>query len=178
MPRKKTTVTPLKKAKKITPRKKKVSPIPKGFHSLTPYIFVDGAAKAIAFYKKAFKAKLIFKMQQPDGKISHAELIIGDSKIMLADEFPDMNVRSPKAYGGTPFCLQYYVEDVDKVVKKAIASGAQLKKPVENMFYGDRVGQVEDPFGHLWYISSHIEDLTPREIKKRATQFYKASKTK
>ncbi len=170
--RKKKSKPPLNKIKKTTPRKKKISPIPKGFHSITPYIFVDGAAEAIAFYKKAFKAKLLFKMQQPNGKISYAELSIGDSKIMLGDECPDMNARAPKAYGGSPVGFHFYVEDVDKMVKKAVACGAQLTKPVEDMFYGDRCGSVEDPFGHHWYLATHIEDLTPRELKKRAAKFY------
>lgn len=172
MPRKKSK-TSLTQVKKTTTKKKKVLPIPKGFHSLIPYIFVDNAAAAIAFYKKAFQAKLEYKMQHPDGRISHSELKIGDSKIMLADECPDMDARAPKTYGGSPVCIHFYVENVDKIVKKAIAAGAQLKKPVENLFYGDRAGSVEDPFGHHWYIATHIEDLTPREIKKRATQFYK-----
>ncbi len=170
MPRKKTNL------KKVTPRKKKVAPIPKGFKTITPYLFVNGASRAIAFYKKAFKAKLDFKMQHPDGRISHAELTIGDSKVMLADEFPDMNARGPKAYGGTSVCMHLYVEDVDKVFKRAVAAGGQSKRAVENMFYGDRAGSIEDPFGHHWYISTRIEDLTTREIKKRAAQVF-AKKT-
>jgi PhnB protein len=173
MPRKKSK-TSLKKVtlKKTTPRKKKVAPIPKGYHAVTPYLFVDGAVEAIAFYKKAFKAKVEKQMRQPDGRISHAELLIGDSKVMLADEFPEMNARAPKTYGGSPVCIHLYVEDVDKVVKRAVTAGAQLKKAVENTFYGDRAGSLEDPFGHHWYIASHVEDLTPREIKKRAAQVF------
>lgn len=163
---------PVRKAA-ATRSQKKVSAIPKGYHNVTPYLTVEGAVKAIEFYKKAFGAKIISKMEQPDGKkIAHAELKIGDSMIMLADECPDTKTRSPKAYGGSAVGFQLYVKDVDKVVARAVAAGAKLIKPIENMFYGDRCGRVEDQFGHQWYISTHIEDVPTRELKKRAAQLF------
>ena len=163
---------PIKKVATARP-KKKVSAIPKGYHSVTPYLIVDGAAKAIEFYKKAFGAKIGLKMEQPDGKkIGHAELKIGDSMIMLADECPDAKTRSPKAYGGAAVGFHLYVKDVDKVVARAVAAGAKLIKPIENMFYGDRCGRVEDQYGHQWHISTHVEDVSTREQKKRAAQLF------
>ncbi len=168
----KQTKKPLKKLA-ATRAKKKVSAIPKGYHSVSPFLIIDGAAKAIEFYTKAFGAKLRSKMELPDGKkIGHAELKIGDSIIMLADECPEMNARSPKFYGGSAVGFQFYVKDVDKVVARAVAAGAKLIKPVENMFYGDRCGRVEDPYGYQWYISTHIEDVSTRELKKRAAQLF------
>jgi len=152
-------------------RKIKVSFIPKGYNSVTPYLIINQAAKAIEFYKKAFGAKEIMRMEKPDGKIGHAELKIGDSKIMLADECPEMGAHSPRATG-TPVGLHLYVKDVDAVVKKAVASKAKLTRAVENMFYGDRSGALEDPFGHHWYISTHIEDVSKAAMKKRAAQLF------
>lgn len=152
---------------------KKVSAIPKGYHTVTPYLIVDGAAKAITFYQKVFGAKVGLKMEQHNGKrIGHAELKMGDSKIMLADECPEMNARGPKAYRGSAITIHLYVKNVDQVVKRAIAGGAKLIRPVENMFYGDRGGCIEDPYGHRWYVSTHIEDVSPREMKKRAAQLF------
>ena len=148
--------------------KKKVRPTPKGYHAVTPYLSVKGAASAIAFYKKAFGAKEIMRMPGPGGTIGHAEIQIGDSRIMLADEYPEMNFRSPQAFGGTPVAISLYVQDVDRVVKKAIAGGAKVLRPVTDQFYGDRSGSLEDPFGHVWHVATHKEDIPMKELKKRA----------
>ncbi|MGB7948259.1 MAG: VOC family protein [Candidatus Binatia bacterium] len=146
----------------------KTRPIPKGYHAVTPYLSVQGAADAIGFYKKAFGAKEVMRMPGPGGTIGHAEIQVADSRIMLADEFPEMNFRSPRSVGGTPVNLHLYVPDVDKVVKKALAAGAKSLRPVADQFYGDRGGTVEDPFGHVWHIATHIEDVPMKELKKRA----------
>jgi PhnB protein len=146
----------------------KTKPIPKGYHAVTPYLSVQGAADAIAFYKKAFGAKEVMRMPGPGGTIGHAEIQIGDSRIMLADEFPEMNFRSPRAIGGTSVTIHLYVQDVDKVAKKAVASGAKVLRPVADQFYGDRSGSLEDPFGHVWHIATHMEDIPIKELKKRA----------
>jgi PhnB protein len=146
----------------------KTKPIPKGYHAVTPYLSVQGAADAIAFYKKAFGAKEIMRMPGPRGTIGHAEVQIGGSRIMLADESPEMNFRSPRAIGGTPVTIHLYVEDVDKVAKKAVAAGAKLLRPVAEQFYGDRSGSLEDPFGHVWHIATHVKDIATKELKKRA----------
>jgi PhnB protein len=148
----------------------KVKPIPEGYHTTTPYLCVKGAAAAIEFYKKAFGATEVMRMGAPDGKIGHAELQFGDSRVMLADEFPEMGFLSPKTIGGTPVMMHLYVEDVDSTVPKAVAAGAKVTKEVADQFYGDRGGQVEDPFGHKWYVSTHKEDLTPEEIRTRAAK--------
>lgn len=141
---------------------------PKGYQAVTPYLCVKGAAEAIAFYKKAFGAKEIMRMPGPGGTIGHAEIQISDSRIMLADEFPEMNFRSPLSVGGTPVNIHLYVPDVDRVVRKAVAAGAKPIRPVANQFYGDRSGSVEDPYGHIWHIATHIEDVAAKELKKRA----------
>ena len=146
----------------------KTKPIPKGYHAITPYLSVQGAASAIAFYKKAFGAKEIMRMPGPGGTIGHAEIQIGDSRIMLADEFPEMNFRGPRAVGGTPVNIHLYVQDADKIAKKAVAAGAKLMRPVADQFYGDRSGSLEDPFGHIWHIATHVEDIPMKELKKRA----------
>ncbi|OGT37784.1 MAG: glyoxalase [Gammaproteobacteria bacterium RIFCSPHIGHO2_12_FULL_37_14] len=151
---------------------KKVSPIPKGYHSVTPYLIINRAAAAIEFYKKAFAAKEVMRVEHKGGKVGHAELKIGDAKIMLADEFPEMNSRSPQAYGGSPVSLHLYVKNVDDVVSKAISAGATLMRPLENMFYGDRSGTVVDPYGHIWHVATHIEDVTPAKMKKRAAELF------
>lgn len=163
----------VKKAKKKVTKKKlkKVLPIPKGYHSVTPYLIVNNAAKAIDFYKKVFGAKEIARMEH-SGKVGHAELKIGDAKIMLADEYPEMGARSPVAYGGSPISIYLYVKDVDAVVKLAVRSGAKLTRPVDNMFYGDRSGGITDPFGHIWYVATHVEDVSMAEIKKRAAALF------
>lgn len=147
-----------------------VRPVPEGFHSVTPYLAVDDAAGAIAFYKKAFGATEVMRMPAPGGKVGHAEIEIGGSRIMLADEHPDMNFRGPKAIGGTPVNLHLYVEDVDAVARQAVAAGARELRPVKDQFYGDRTGTVEDPYGHVWHIATHKEDLSPDELKRRAQQ--------
>ncbi|MEU6881539.1 VOC family protein [Streptomyces sp. NPDC046712] len=147
-----------------------VRPIPEGYPRVTPYLCVDGAAAAIDFYVSVLGATERMRMQGPDGTIGHAELELGNSVVMLADEFPDMNFRSPKTVGGTPITLHVYVEDVDAVFAKALARGAKELSPVKNEFYGDRTGQVEDPFGHRWNLATHIEDVPPEEMEKRATE--------
>jgi PhnB protein len=141
-------------------------PIPEGYHSVTPYLIMNGAAAAIDFYKKAFGATELFRMDH-GGKIGHAELKIGDSPIMLADEQPSMGYVGPQALGGTPISLMIYVEDVDKIYKQAIASGGVELKPLQDQFYGDRSGTLKDPFGHVWTVATHKEDVTPEEMNKR-----------
>lgn len=167
------------KLKKKLPKKaavkrkaKKVLPIPKGYHSVIPYLFVSNAKKAIEFYKKAFGAKEMMRMEQPAGKIGHAELKIGDARIMLSDECLEMNARSPEKFGGSPVSIHLYIKDVDGVVKRAVSAGATLVRPVETMFYGDRSGAIADPYGHMWFVSTHVEDVTPAKVKKRAAELY------
>jgi PhnB protein len=147
-----------------------VSPIPEGYPRVTPYLAVDDAAKAIDFYVAVLGAEERFRMGGPDGRIGHAELDIGDSVIMLADEFPDMGVVGPKTVGGTPVTMHMYVTDVDDTVARAIKAGAKEIRPVEDQFYGDRTGWIEDPFGHRWSIGTHIEDVSPEEMEKRAAE--------
>ena len=147
-----------------------VKPIPDGYPRVTPYLAVDGAADAIDFYAEVFGAKERMRMPTPDGKVGHAELELGDSLIMLADEFPDIGHRGPKAVGGTPVVINLYVEDVDAVFERAIARGAQSLRDVEDRFYGDRTGQFEDPFGHHWSVSTHVEDVPEDEMATRAEQ--------
>ncbi len=146
-----------------------VKPIPEGYHSVTPYLIVKGAAKAIEFYKQAFGANEILRMGQPDGRVGHAEIQIGNSRIMLADEFPELDARGPESLGGTPVMIHLYVEDVDAMAKQALAAGAKELRPVKDQFYGDRSGMFADPFGHKWNISTHKEDLSDEEIRRRAT---------
>lgn len=145
-----------------------LKPIPEGFHSVTPYLVVDGAGQALAFYEKVFGAKLLMRLDGPGGKIGHAELQIGTSRVMLADEHPAMGARGPRSIGGTPVTLVLYVPDVDAVVEAAVAAGATVQRPVEDKFYGDRMGSLEDPFGHVWHVSTHVEDVPPDEIERRA----------
>ena len=140
---------------------------PDSYHTVTPYLIVAGAASAIEFYKRAFDAVEKVRMDGPEGRIAHAELQIGDSIVMLADEHPERGARGPKSVGGSPISLLLYVKDVDAVVKGAVSVGAKLTRPVEDQFYGDRVGGVEDPFGHLWYVATHVEDVTREEMKRR-----------
>ena len=156
---------------KRKPSTARVKPTPDGYHTETPYIIVDNAAAAIEFYKKAFGAKEKVRMQGPDRKIGHAEIQIGDSRIMLADESPNMGSRGPKALGGSPVSLMLYVRDVDKVFHQALAEGARETQPVKNQFYGDRSGTLDDPFGHKWIIATHIENVSPKEMKKRMQAF-------
>jgi PhnB protein len=142
--------------------------IPDRYHNVTPYLIVNDAAAAIEFYKKAFGATELMRMPKPNGKIGHAEIKIGDSPIMLADESPEIGARSPRSFGGSPVSILLYVEDVDSTFTKAVNGGAKVQRPVANQFYGDRTGGVEDPFGHVWYIATHVEDVSPEEMKKRA----------
>jgi PhnB protein len=142
-------------------------PVPEGYHTLTPYLAVDDAAKAIEFYKRAFGATERTRMPAPDGKIGHAELEIGDALVMLSDPFPQMATKPPKELGGTSGSVFMYVEDVDEVVKQAVDAGATVTMEVADQFWGDRFGSVSDPFGHVWSIATHVEDLTPEEIAER-----------
>ena len=147
-----------------------VKPIPDGYPQVTPYLCVDGAKAAIEFYSNVLGDRERMHMPGPGGKIGHAELELGDSLIMLADEFPEMGVRGPKAVGGTPVMIMIYVEDADAVFDAAVAAGATALRPVENQFYGDRIGQFEDPFGHRWSVATHVEDVPPDEMEKRAAE--------
>lgn len=142
-------------------------PIPDGYHSVTPYLIVSDAARAIDFYKEAFDAREEVRMDAPSGKVMHAEVTIGDSHVMLADEMPDGGHRSPAAIGGTPVSIMLYVEDVDGIFDRAVGAGATVKRPVADQFYGDRTGTLEDPFGHVWSIATHKEDVSPEETKRR-----------
>jgi len=145
----------------------KVKAIPEGYHSVTPYLFIRGAATAIDFYKNVLGAKERMRMPGPDGKIMHAELQIGDSVIMLADENPQIGAKSPETLGGTSSSHHVYVENVDITTQKAVSAGAKLVRPVKDEFYGDRSGTIIDPFGHMWSIATHIEDVSQEEMKKR-----------
>jgi PhnB protein len=147
-----------------------VQPIPEGYPRVTPYLHVDGAEAAIEFYKRVLGAEERMRMPGPEGKLSHAELEIGDALIMLADEFPDMGVRGPKSIGGTPVTISVYVDDVDATFEAAIDAGASSLRAVENQFYGDRTGQFEDPFGHHWSVATHVEDVPPEEMEKRMAE--------
>jgi len=146
-----------------------VKPIPEGYHSVTPYLYVRGASAGIDFYKNVFGAAEIVRMAGPDGRIMHAELKIGDSIVMLADENPHMGMFSPQTVGGFSKGLHLYVENVDAVVKKMTDNGAKILRPIKNQFYGDRSASLLDPFGHMWSVATHIEDVSPEEMKKRMT---------
>ena len=146
----------------------KAKPSPDDYRAATPYLCVTNAAQAIDFYVQAFGAREHMRMRQPDGRIGHAEIRIGAAPIMLADEFPEMEFRSPLTLGGTPVNILIYVEDVDARVEQAVAAGATLTRPVADQFYGDRVGVLKDPFGHSWTFATHIEDLTPEQMLERA----------
>ena len=143
-------------------------PIPQGYHSVTPYLILNSASDAIAFYKKALGADEVMRMEDPGGKVHHAEIKIGDSRIMLADEHPELQALSPKTVGGSPVSIHLYVADVDAAVERAVAAGAKLVRPVADQFYGDRVGGIEDPFGYRWFFATRKEDLTMDEIRRRA----------
>lgn len=148
----------------------KVKAIPDGYHSVTPYLSIKGAKEALAFYKRAFGAEEIYKLEMPDGRLGHAEIQIGSSRLMLSDEMPEMAeamTRSPKTLNGstTGFCI--YLEDVDTRFQQAIAAGGTVKRPVSTQFYGDRSGTLQDPFGHFWTLSTHVEDVPPDEMKSR-----------
>ncbi len=145
-----------------------VKPIPEGFHTATPYIICKPAADAIEFYKKAFGAVEVMRMAGPDGRIGHAEIKIGDSHIMLSDEHPEMSIYSPQHYGGSPVSVLLYVGKADATVSAAVAAGAKVLRPLKDEFYGDRAGTIVDPFGHQWYIHTHIKDVSPEEMQNAA----------
>jgi PhnB protein len=144
-----------------------VQPTPEGYHTATPYLIVKDAVRAIEFYKRAFNATELMRLADPSGKVMHAEIKIGDSTIMLADEFPEMGIRGPQSLGGSPVILLLYVRDVDAAASQAGAAGAKVLRPVKDQFYGDRSGTFEDPFGHVWTLATHKEDVSPEEIHKR-----------
>ena len=158
-------------ARKAAP--KKVLPIPAGYHAVTPYLSIRGAAQAIDFYKKAFGAKELMRIDGPEGKLGHCEIQIGDSRVMLADEYESMQFLGPQSRGGTTVQIHLYVPDVDATVARAAAAGGKVVRPVEDQFYGDRAGAIEDPFGHRWHIATHIEDVSMAEAKRRAAKLGK-----
>jgi PhnB protein len=156
----------------------KVNPVPAGYHTITPYLSLKGAAKALDFYRRAFGAEVVVRMDLPDGRVGHAEIQIGDSHVMLADEMPDMPdavTSSPQTLGGTTTGLMIYLDDVDTRFKRALEAGATVKRPVQDQFYGDRTGTLQDPFGHIWTLGTHVEDVPPDEMKKRMAAFTKGS---
>jgi PhnB protein len=142
-----------------------VKPIPEGYHSVQPYLHVQGAAKAIEFYKQVFGAEEIMRMPQPDGRLGHAEIRIGDSVVMLADEFPERGIHGPAHYGGAPMTLMFYTADCDAIYKKAIAAGSKSLREPTDQFYGDRMAGLEDPFGFQWYVATHVKDVSEEEMK-------------
>jgi PhnB protein len=148
-----------------------VKSIPDGYHSVTPYLIAAGAAQALEFYKSVFGATELMRMEGPDGKLGHAEFKIGDSPLMLADEYPQMGFRSPKTIGGSPVGILLYFDDVDTIFAKATAAGATVLKPLANQFYGDRSATVIDPWGHVWTVATHIEDVPPDEMARRAAEW-------
>lgn len=145
-----------------------VKPIPDGYHTVTPYLALRDAARAIEFYKKAFGAKEELRIPGPGGKIGHAEIVIGDSHIMLADEHPERGHLGPQSRGGSTVSIMLYLENVDTVIERAVAAGAKLLMPVADQFYGDRMGGLEDPFGQVWYVATHTEDVPAEEMQRRA----------
>ena len=148
--------------------------IPAGYEAPIPYLIVQGAAEAIDYYKKAFGATEVMRMAGPDGKIGHADLVVAGGHVMLADETPRMDQRGPKSIGGSPVSLCLYVDDVDEVVKRAVAAGGTLTRPVADQFYGDRTGGLVDPFGHVWFVMTHVEDVSDEEMRKRAAEMGRA----
>src|SRR5271157_566043 len=153
----------------------RVKPIPDGYHAVTPFLVVSDAARAMEFYKAAFGATERMRMAGPGGKIVHAEMTIGDAVIMVADEFPEWGNLSPESLNGSPVRMALYVEDVDDVASRAVAAGAKVLIPVADQFYGDRSGRLADPFGHLWIVATHIEDVSPGEMQKRMDALSKKS---
>ena len=150
-------------------------PIPEGYRTVTPYLIVKGAAEAIEFYKRAFGATELLRMADPHGRVGHAEIKIGDSVIMLADEHPAMGYRGPRSLGGSSVSILLYLEDVDAVFERALKAGAKAQRPVANQFYGDRTGTLEDPFGQVWTVATHVEDVPPEEMRRRAEAAMKSS---
>lgn len=155
-------------ATRTAPKRKPAKPIPEGYHAITPYLSVAGAAQAIEFYKKAFGAREKLRLDMPGGKIAHAELEFGDSVVMLADEAPELGFLSPKTRGGVSVGIHLYVRNCDTVFDAAIAAGAKVLRPLRDQFYGDRSGTLEDPYGHMWYVATHTEELSMAEIRRRA----------
>jgi len=151
---------------------KSVNPVPSDAAQVTPYLVVRGAARAIDFYKRVFGATEVIRIEDPSGKVGHADLKIGKAHIMVADESPEMDARGPEAFGGTPVGIYVYVEDVDDVAARAKQAGGKFSKPVEDQFYGDRAGKFTDPFGHLWWIASRKENLSPKEQQRRAAEMF------
>jgi PhnB protein len=154
----------------------RVEPIPEGHRTVTPYLAIKNAAQALEFYKRAFGAIESYKLMMPDGRVGHAEIRLGDSLIMLSDEFPEFGGKAPDTLGGSPVSLHLYVEDVDAFVTKALEAGAKERQPVMDQFYGDRSGQLEDPFGHLWWVATHKEDVSPDEMQKRVREMFAREK--
>lgn len=150
-------------------------PIPDGYRTATPYLIIKGAADAIEFYKKTFGATELLRMADPQGRVGHAEIKIGDSVIMLADEHPSMGYRGPRSLGGSSVSILLYLPDVDEVFARAVKAGAKAQRPVANQFYGDRSGTLEDPFGHVWTVATHVEDVAPEEMKRRAEAAMKSA---
>jgi len=156
--------------------KNQIKAVPDGFHTLTPHLVVKGASQAIEFYKKAFGAEEIKRLPGPDGQsLIHAELKIGNSRLLLVDEFPEMDCRGPKSVGGSPVSIHMFVEDADAAFDKALAAGAEVRMPLADQFWGDRYGVLTDPFGHIWSIATHKENLTPQEIGERAQAAFSES---
>jgi PhnB protein len=156
--------------RKAKSRVKKVSYLPKGYSEVTPYMSIRGAGQAIDFYKKAFGAKEVMRMPGPDGKLGHAEIMLGSARIMLSDEYPQMNFIGPQSLGGSAVHIHVYVRNVDALVERATAAGAELIRPVEDQFYGDRSGSLKDPFGHVWHFATHKRDVSKAEMRKAAAQ--------
>lgn len=144
----------------------KVNPIPEGYTSLTPYLIVKGAVKALEYYSQAFGAKELFRLPQPDGRLGHAEMQLGNARFMLADEFPERNILAPR--GPSPISLMIYTDDVESMWRRALAAGGKQVRPLATQFYGDRNGTIEDPFGHQWTLAQHVEDISPEEMERRA----------
>ena len=159
--------------KKKVQAAKKVAPIPAGYHSVTAYLSIRDAGRALEYYKSALGAKELLRMQGPDGEVGHAEIKIGDSHVMMADEMPNLGFLGPQSRGGTTVQLMIYVKDVDATVDKAVAAGGKLKRAVQDQFYGDRSGTIEDPFGHVWTIATHVEDVPPAEMRRRSEEAMK-----
>lgn len=167
-------------AHRAAPAKKKpqrAAAIPKGYHVATPYLAVNGASQAIDFYSTVFGAREKMRMPGPDGRIGHAEIAIGDSRIMLADEYPLRHFMGPASRGGTTVHMHLYVRDADAVIERALAEGARLVRPVEEQFYGDRLGTIEDPFGHVWHVATHVRDVSKAEMRKAAEKLAAESGT-
>jgi PhnB protein len=163
-------------AKRAAPKARaRVQPVPEGQEGATPYICCKDAARALDFYKAAFAAKEVMRMGGPDGKVGHAEFKIGKASVMMSDEFPAYGSLSPETVGGSPVMLYVYVKDVDAFVKRAVEAGARVETEVADQFYGDRGGKLKDPFGHVWWFASRKENLTPRELKKRAEKMHAAA---